>query len=141
MPGFFDRYTEEARRAIFFARFEASRYSSEEIDDIQVLLGVLTADPALAWQLQQLGFSVEAIRAELAPGDKTVATSVDLPLSSVAQRVLITVGVEADRANSTTIKAGHLLTAIAGVESSRAAEMLAASGLTQGRLRDIVSSS
>ena len=26
----FDRYTETARRAIFFARYEASRYGSEE---------------------------------------------------------------------------------------------------------------
>jgi ATP-dependent Clp protease ATP-binding subunit ClpC len=136
----FDRYTETARRAIFFARYEASRYGSEEIDDVELLMGVLTADQALASRLEELGFGVAAIRGQLVPTGKTVGTNIDLPLSSTAQQVLMFATDEADRVDSSTIQPSHLLTAIAQMESGRAAEMLAASGLTPDRLRDIVSS-
>lgn len=125
----FNRYTEPVRRAIFSARYEASRYGSEEVNDVQLLPGVLKADQALASRLEGFGFTDATIRGQLVPTGKTVATSVDLPLSSLAKQVLMFSTEEADRAGATKIKPSHLLTAIARVESGRAARMLAASGL------------
>lgn len=43
----FERYTEKARRVIFFARYEASQYGSPYIDTEHALLGLLREDPAL----------------------------------------------------------------------------------------------
>lgn len=43
----FERYTEKARRVIFFARYEASNYGSKEIDTEHLLLGLIREDKAL----------------------------------------------------------------------------------------------
>lgn len=43
----FERYTEKARRVIFFARYEASRYGSPDINSEHLLLGLLREDKAL----------------------------------------------------------------------------------------------
>jgi ATP-dependent Clp protease ATP-binding subunit ClpC len=47
----FDRYTENARRAIFFARFEASHTGSSEISTEHLLIGVLRASREGAFRL------------------------------------------------------------------------------------------
>jgi ATP-dependent Clp protease ATP-binding subunit ClpC len=43
----FERYTEGARRTIFFARYEASNFGSPTIDTEHILLGLLREDKAL----------------------------------------------------------------------------------------------
>jgi ATP-dependent Clp protease ATP-binding subunit ClpC len=43
----FERYTEKARRAIFFARYEASQYGTPYIETKHLLLGLLPEDRAL----------------------------------------------------------------------------------------------
>jgi hypothetical protein len=47
----FERYTEKARRVIFFARYEASQFGSPFIETEHILLGVLWEDKALAARL------------------------------------------------------------------------------------------
>ena len=42
----FERYTEKARRVIFFARYEASQYGSPYIETEHLLLGLLREDRA-----------------------------------------------------------------------------------------------
>jgi ATP-dependent Clp protease ATP-binding subunit ClpA len=44
----FERYTEKARRTIFFARYEASQFGSPFIETEHLLLGVLREDRSLA---------------------------------------------------------------------------------------------
>ena len=43
----FERYTEKARRVIFFARYEASQFGSPYIETEHLLLGLLREDKAL----------------------------------------------------------------------------------------------
>lgn len=43
----FERYSEKARRVIFFARYEASQYGSSSIDAEHILIGLLREDHAL----------------------------------------------------------------------------------------------
>jgi ATP-dependent Clp protease ATP-binding subunit ClpC len=43
----FERYTPKARRAIFFARYEASQYGSPYIESEHLLLGVMREDSAV----------------------------------------------------------------------------------------------
>ncbi len=44
----FERYTEKARRTIFFARYEASQFGSQHIEPEHLLLGLLREDKAVA---------------------------------------------------------------------------------------------
>ena len=43
----FERYTEKARRVIFFARYEASQFGSPHIETEHLLLGIIREDKAL----------------------------------------------------------------------------------------------
>jgi len=61
----FERYTERARRVIFFARYEASQYGSPYIETEHLLLGLLREDRALTkWFPDQSNVEPE-IRAEI----------------------------------------------------------------------------
>ncbi len=105
----FERYTEKARRAIFFARYESSEFGSNVIETDFLLLGILREDGriGLRWLGVQAGDLRETIRQQYSKGDK-VATSVDLPLSGEAKRVLAYAAEEADRMAHTHIGTEHL---------------------------------
>src|SRR5437867_10936503 len=88
----FERYTEKARRVIFFARYEASQFGAKSIEAEHILLGLLREDKQLTQRFFRSPHStVESIRREIESrttfGDK-VSASVDLPLSGSAKRVL-----------------------------------------------------
>lgn len=53
----FERYTEKARRVIFFARYEASQYGSPYIETEHLLLGLCREDRTIKRLLA--GFSHE----------------------------------------------------------------------------------
>ena len=44
----FERYTEKARRVVFFARYEASQYGSPYIATEHLLLGLIREAPLIA---------------------------------------------------------------------------------------------
>ena len=107
----FERYTEGARRTIFFGRYEASRLGSPEIDTEHLLLGLLREDKGLL-RLALLDVDYESAYPEIAVGAdpvQTLPTSVDLPLSNDAKQVLKYACDEADRLNSKNIGTEHLL--------------------------------
>ena len=96
----FERYTEKARRVIFFARYEASQFGSPYIETEHLLLGLLREDKALTNRFLRSHASVESIRKQIEGHTTTrekVSTSVDLPLSNECKRVL------AYAADSTTL--------------------------------------
>ena len=84
----FERYTEKARRVIFFARYEASQFGSPYIETEHLLLGLLREDKALTNRFLRSHASVESIRKQI-EGHTTirekVSTSVDLPLQQRVQ--------------------------------------------------------
>ena len=87
----FERYTEKARRVIFFARYEASQFGSPCIETEHLLLGLLREDKALANRFLRSSASVESIRKQIEAHTtlrEKVSTSVDLPLSHECKRVL-----------------------------------------------------
>jgi Clp amino terminal domain, pathogenicity island component len=85
----FERYTEKARRVIFFGRYEASQFGSPYIESEHILLGVLREDKLLTQRFLPLG-ATETVRVEI-QGHTTVrgktSTSVDLPISDECKRV------------------------------------------------------
>ncbi len=108
----FERYTEKARRVIFFARYEASQFGSPYIETEHLLLGLLREDKALTNRFLRSHASVESIRKQI-EGHTTirekVSTSVDLPLSNECKRVLAYAAEEAERLSHRHIGTEHLL--------------------------------
>ena len=87
----FERYTEKARRVIFFARYEASQIGSPYIETEHLLLGLLREDKTMANRFLRSQAALESIRKQIEAHTtmrEKVSTSVDLPLSHVCKRVL-----------------------------------------------------
>jgi hypothetical protein len=140
----FERYTEKARRTIFFARYEASLFGSSYIEAEHLLLGLLREDKALANRFLRSDSAVASIRKQIeghtAPGEK-VPTSVDLPLSQECKRVLAYGAEEAERLNHKPIDTEHLLLGLLREERCFAAQLLRQQGLRLDSVREEVQQS
>lgn len=138
----FERYTEKARRVIFFARYEASQYGSPYIETEHLLLGLLREDNSLSRRVlapggsfKELIFSpvaIESIRRKISErgmlGEKT-PTTVDLPLSNESKRVLAYAAEEAERLAHKHIGTEHLLLGLLREKKSFAAQLLTEEGV------------
>jgi ATP-dependent Clp protease ATP-binding subunit ClpC len=135
----FERYTEKARRVIFFARYEASQFGSPYIETEHLLLGLLREDKALTNRFLRQHSSVESIRKQI-EGHTTirekVSTSVDLPLSNECKRVLAYAAEEAERLSHKHIGTEHLLLGLLREEKCFAAEILHERGLRLATIRE-----
>jgi hypothetical protein len=121
----FERYTEKARRTIFFARSEASQYGSPTIDSEHLLLGLLRENKRISLMLGE--GAAQAIRTQIdarAPKHEPIPASVDLPLSEAAKRILKYGGEEADRLNHRHIGPEHLFLGLLREEDCVAAQVL-----------------
>ena len=144
----FERYTEKARRVIFFARHEASQHGLAWIDTPCLLLGILREDkdlmsrmlssdsellgiPAGSEELARLSAEVEALFPET---DQKIATNVDLPLSQAARRALVYAAEESARINHKSIDPRHLLLGLLR-EDGPGAACLKAHGIELERVR------
>jgi len=134
----FERYTEKARRAIFFARYEASQFGSPYIEPEHLLLGLLREDKALANSFLGSHAAVESIRKQIdarATRREKVATSVDLPLSRECKFVLAYAAEEAERLTHKHIGTDHLLLGLLHEGRCFAAQLLLERGLTLESVR------
>ncbi len=135
----FERYTEKARRVIFFARYEASQFGSPYIETEHLLLGLLREDKALANRFLRSQAAVESIRKQI-EGHTTirekVSTSVDLPLSHECKRVLAYAAEEAERLSHKHIGTEHLLLGLLREDKCFAAEILHERGLRLSTIRE-----
>ena len=140
----FERYTEKARRAIFFARYEASQFGSPYIETEHLLLGLLREDKALVNRFLRSHAAVESIRKQIENHTtirEKVSTSVDLPVSHECKRVLAYAAEESERMNHKHIGTPHLLVGLLRVEKSFAAQLLGEQGLTLDSVREQVQQS
>jgi ATP-dependent Clp protease ATP-binding subunit ClpC len=58
----FERYTEKARRVIFFARYEATQYGNPYIETEHLLLGLFREDRRLAQKFLDKKGGVQSLR-------------------------------------------------------------------------------
>jgi hypothetical protein len=134
----FERYTETARRVIFFARYEASQFGSMTIETEHLLLGLIREATAIVHRFMPAG-SAETIRKEISARStirEKVSTSVDLPLSQECKRILAYAAEEAERLNHRHIGNEHLLLGMMREENCFAAELLRQRGLELDALRE-----
>jgi hypothetical protein len=135
----FERYTEKARRVIFFSRYEASRFGSNYIEAEHILLGLLREDTALAGRLAHSSLSPEKLRKcieEGLPPRARVSTSIDMPLSHAAKAVLATAAEQAERFGHQHVDTEHLLLGILQQEKTLAAKLLVEAGLKITPIRE-----
>jgi enamine deaminase RidA (YjgF/YER057c/UK114 family) len=134
----FERYTERARRVLFFARYEASATASLSIEPEHLLLALIRerVEPVV-----QSNVPVETIRSALADraANHPVPTSVEIPFGAETKRVLQSAAEEADGLEHFHIDAEHLLLGILVDGRSTAASVLMAQGISLETLRKQVS--
>jgi ATP-dependent Clp protease ATP-binding subunit ClpA len=138
----FERFTERARRALFFARFEASRLGSSVIDTEHLLLGLVREGDGLTNRLfADAGVASSDIRAEVlrrVPRGPTISTSVEIPFSGPAKGALLHAAQEADRLSHDYIGTEHLLLGLLREQGSVAEDVLTSRGLRLDRVRERV---
>src|SRR4051812_39168260 len=136
----FERYTEKARRVIFFARYEASQGGAGDIAPGHLLLGISREDKSLLKQLLpnrngSIDMMRSQIHARLAKGER-IPTSVELPLAPESKRVLHLAHEESDRLQDRHIGTEHLLLGLMREDGSVAAEVLREMGLQLKTVRE-----
>ena len=136
----FEKYTEKARRVIFFARYETSQLGARRIETEHVLLGLLREDKALSSRFfPHAEAALESIRRQIESRSSVrekISTSVELPLSDESKRVLTYAAEEADRLMCNYIGTEHILLGLLREEKSLASEILYENGLRLSRVRE-----
>jgi ATP-dependent Clp protease ATP-binding subunit ClpC len=133
----FERYTEAARRTLFFARYDASQLGSVTIEPEHLLLGLLREKrgPAARWLKGHLHDRIREDLVAALGANPPVPTQVEIPFSVRAKSILTSAAEEADDLRVQHIGTEHLLLALARDERSHTSALLAAHGLTFAELR------
>ena len=138
----FERYTERARRVLFFARYEASQLGSVSIETEHLLLGLIREGKGLTSRIfARSEIGLESIRKEIEGRTvlrEKVGTSVDIPFSAESKRALEHASEEADRLSHTYVGTEHLLLGLLREDRSLAAAILMERGLRLNAVRDDV---
>ncbi|HEX5217102.1 MAG TPA: ATP-dependent Clp protease ATP-binding subunit [Vicinamibacterales bacterium] len=136
----FERYTERARRVLFFARYEATQLGSTSIETEHLLLGLIREGKGLTSRIfARSHLSLESIRKEIEGRTvfrEKVSTSVEIPFSAETKRVLTFAAEEADRLLHTYIGTEHLLLGLLREERSVAASILYEKGMRLASVRE-----
>jgi hypothetical protein len=140
MQPMFERYTERARRVVFFARYEASQYGSHLIETEHLLLGLLREDYATVRKcLPEEAALAANIRAEIERRitlAERISTSIEVPLSGESKKALALAADAADRLRHRWVDTEHVLLGLLEVASSMAAQILMARRLTIHAMRE-----
>lgn len=135
----FENYTEKARRAIFYAREETSKFGTPRIESEQLLLGLLAAEKSIFGRYLGNSTSATEIREAIVQATEVgppTPTSLDLPLSNESKRILKFGAEEAANSGRKHVDTEDLLIGILREEGSFAARILVdrGLGLEQARL-------
>ena len=138
----FERYTERARRVLFFARYEANELGSLSIGTEHLLLGLIREGKGLTSRLfARSRLSFESVRQEIegrATGREAPVIPHELPFSGETKRALGYAADEADRLRHPYIGTEHLLLGLLRDEQSAAASILASRGMRLAAVREDV---
>jgi hypothetical protein len=137
----FERFTEPARRSLFFARYEAGVLGSEKIETEHLLLGILKErEPLLEQLIGAPAWSPSEIRHRIEERSDAPASSVpisaEIPFSKNAKQVLECTAEESERLLHREIGTEHLLLGLLRVERGLAWEILRDKGLALAPVRE-----
>ena len=138
----FERFTEQARRVLFFARYEASQLGSTAIGSEHLLLGLLREGRGLTGRIfERAGLDSVDVHMEIGEamaGRPKIATHVEIPIDPDAKAVLQHAADEADRLRHGHIGGEHLLLGLLHLPESAAGAILMRAGLRLDAVRESV---
>ena len=132
----FEKFTEKARRVMFFARYEASQFGAESIGSGHLLLGLLRESEKTSTQLlERMGVQTGPLRERvvgaLTPKDHKVtpsSTSIDIPMEEEVKRILQHAATESAKLNHKHVGAEHLLLGMLKEDQGLAGRLLREAG-------------
>ena len=138
----FEKYNEKARRALFFARYEASKLGSRVIETEHVLLGVLReGEETIGALLRRFHVKSDEIRREI-EGERVfverISSTAELPLSEESKKMLAFAAHEAETMQHSTVGSEHLLIGILRVDGCLAMRILQQYGFEVSTVREEV---
>src|SRR5215210_1129112 len=138
----FEKYNEKARRALFFARYEASKLGSRVIESEHILLGILReGEDTVSELFRRLHVKPDEIRREI-EGERVfverISSTAELPLSEESKKILAYASHEAESMLHATVGSEHLLIGILRVEGCTAMRILAQHGFDVYTVREEV---
>ncbi len=130
----FERYTERARRVLFFARYEASQFGTLTIETEHLLLGIVRESRGLTTRLLQHSDASpdrirEAVSSRMPVFRERIPTSVEMPFGADLKRALGYAAEEADKLGHSYIGTEHLLLALLRDPNTVAGSVLASMGV------------
>ncbi len=135
----FERYTETARRVIFFARYEASQLATGAIEVEHLLLGLMREGGNLINRFfPNLGADIESARSKVAASlgaRERISVAIDLPLSAAAKQALAFADEESKALGHRQIGPDHLLLGLLREGNSTGAGIISESGLQLDEVR------
>ncbi|MCL4839311.1 MAG: ATP-dependent Clp protease ATP-binding subunit ClpC, partial [Thermoanaerobaculia bacterium] len=138
----FEKYSERARRALFFARYEASKLGSRVIESEHLLLGVLReGEESVTELLGRFQVRPEELRREIEgerPFVERISSTAELPLSEESKKILAYAAHEAESMGHAAVGCEHLLVGILRVEGSLGMRILHQHGLDVLAVREEV---
>ena len=137
----FERYTERARRTLFFSRYEASQYGNVSILPEHVLLGLIRESKGpIARIFAAAGLPLEDVRAyvERIRAAESIPVSVEIPFAESTKHLLLHAAEEADALSHSSIAAPHLLLGLLRLDSEPLVAYLTEHGVTLASTREHV---
>jgi hypothetical protein len=112
----FERFTERARRVIFFGRFEAGKLGASWIETEHLLLALMKEDEVLPHELHLQAKEAIRTRIEEQRVTASIPLSADLPLSRDSQHALHFAAEESKKMHHKSIDSGHLVLGLLRVD-------------------------
>ncbi len=136
----FEKYNEKARRALFFARYEASKLGSKVIESEHLLLGILREGEDIIKEIfSRFNVKPEEVRREI-EGDRIfverISSTAELPLSEEAKKILAYASHEAESMMHPYVGTEHLLIGLLRVDGCVAGRLLTARGFNLYGVRE-----
>ena len=140
----FEKYNEKSRRALFFARYEASKLGSRVIESEHILLGILReGEESIVELLQRLNVRSEDLRRDI-EGERVfverISSTAELPLSEESKKILAFASHEAESMVHPAVGSEHLLIGLLRVDNCVAQRVLLEHGLEIAKVREQVAS-
>lgn len=138
----FEKYTDKARRVLFFARYEASQFGASTITSAHLLLGLVReAEKTTIQILEQMGINIQELKERIIAKNmpkKQVSTTVEIPLSEETKRVLHYAMKESMSLNHKYVGVEHILLGILRDEHAFASQLLIEMGADLYRAKEIL---
>ena len=135
----FERYSDSARRSLFFSRYAVTQLGGITIEPEHIVLGVLQAKPQAILSFVRGAEAVEALRERLHAAStvpEKVATTAEVPFSADTKAALEQTPIEADSLKNRWILPEHLILCVMVKTDGAATRALREAGVDPHAIRD-----